>query len=148
MFDTRTRYSREVLKRVREKFEDKVFNTVVRYNVRLRETVDHGVPIGDFDRHAIGQKDYEELSEEVLAGARKVTAPEVDVPSGAAEILRTTEEYIDTMEPVPQSDDESDSEKGIEEAFPYPARSSYSAMIETIASGALPESSEECEDSD
>jgi hypothetical protein len=106
------------------------------------------VPIGDFDRHAIGQKDYEELSEEVLAGVQKVTAAEVDVPSGAAEILRTTEEYIDTMEPVPQSDDESDSEAGSEEAFPYPARSSYSAMIETIASGALPESSEEREDSD
>jgi chromosome partitioning protein len=148
MFDTRTRYSREVLKRVREKFGEKVFNTVVRYNVRLRETVDHGVPIGDFDRHAIGQKDYEELAEEVLAGVRKVTGAETDVSAGAAEILRTTEEYIDTMEPVPQSDDESDSEAEIVEGFPYPARSSYSAMIETIASSDLPESSEESEDSD
>jgi chromosome partitioning protein len=148
MFDTRTRYSREVLKRVREKFGEKVFNTVVRYNVRLRETVDHGVPIGDFDRHAIGQKDYEGLAKEVLAGVRKVTGAETDVSAGAAEILRTTEEYIDTMEPVPQSDDESDSETEIVEGFPYPARSSYSAMIETIASSDLPESSEESEDSD
>jgi hypothetical protein len=148
MFDTRTRYSREVLKKVREKFEDKVFNTVVRYNIRLRETVDHGVPIGDFDKHAIGHKDYEGLSEEVLAGVRKFTAAEVDASSGAAEILRTTEEYIHTMEPVPRSDDESDSEMETVENFPYPARSSYSAMIEKIAGGALPESSDEHEDSD
>lgn len=148
MFDTRTRYSREVLLRVREKFGEKVFNTVVRYNVRLRETVDHGVPIGDFDKHAIGQKDYEELAEEVLAGVRKVTSAEGDVSAGASEILRTTEEYIDTMEPVPQSDDDSDSERGDVGTFPYPARSSYSAMVERIASSDLPESSEESEDSD
>jgi chromosome partitioning protein len=146
MFDTRTRYSREVLRRVREKFEDKVFNTVVRYNVRLRETVDHGLPIGDFDRHAIGQKDYEELSQEVMAGVRKVAADEVKVASGAAEVLRTTEEYIKTMEPVPRSDDDSESEAGIAEAFPFPARSAYSAMIEAIACGTLPGSSEENSD--
>ena len=148
MFDTRTRYSREVLKRVQEKFEDKVFNTVVRYNVRLRETVDHGLPIGDFDKHAIGQKDYEELSEEVMAGVRNATAADAEVSSGAAEILRTTEEYINTMEPVPQSDDDSESETGIVEDFPFPTRSSYAAMIEAIAGGALVESSEEREESD
>jgi chromosome partitioning protein len=147
MFDTRTRYSREVLKRVQEKFEEKVFNTVVRYNVRLRETVDHGVPIGDFDKHAIGHKDYEDLAEEVLTGAAKTSAVEIDNSSAAAEILHTTEQYIETMEPVPLSDDESDSETEVAADFPYPARSSYSAMIEAIAGGALPES-EEREDPD
>jgi len=144
MFDMRTRYSREVLKRVREKFEDKVFNTVVRYNVRLRETVDHGLPIGDFDKHAIGQKDYADLSEEVLAGVRKPAAADVEVSSGAAEILRTAEEYINTLEPVAQSDDDSPSEEAADvENFPYPARSAYSAMIEVMARNASPGSSEE-----
>jgi chromosome partitioning protein len=148
MFDTRTRYSREVLRRVREKFEDKVFHTVVRYNIRLRETVDHGLPIGDFDKHAIGQKDYQELSEEVMAGVRKAAAAEIEVASGAAEILQTAEQYINTMEPVPPSDDDSESETGIVEDSPYPTRSVYSAMIEAIASGALPGSSEDHENSD
>ncbi len=148
MFDARTRYAREVLKRVREVFEDKVFNTVIRYNIRLRETVDHGLPIGDFDKHAIGQKDYEELSEEVMAGERKITAAEVDGGSRAAEISRTTREYINTMEPVPPSDNPSESETANAEDFPYPARSLYSAMIEAIAVGAPPESREEREDSD
>lgn len=138
MFDVRTRYSQEVLKRVREKFEDKVFDTVIRYNVRLRETVDHGLPIGDYDRHAIGQKDYEALAEEVLFGLE-------DSPE-AQEILQTTHEYLDTMEPVPMTEMESEAEIPVEESFPYPARSSYSAMIDAIAVGAMPEWSDESDE--
>jgi chromosome partitioning protein len=144
MFDARTRYSQEVLERVREKFEDKVFDTVIRYNIRLRETVDHGLPIGDYDRHAIGQKDYAALSEEVLGG----TAVGIEASSGAEEVLRTTREYLDTMEPVPMSDVDSESEKEIAESFPYPAQSSYSAMVKAIAGGALPKWSDESEEPD
>ncbi len=143
MFDARTRYSQEVLERVREKFEDKVFKTVIRYNIRLRETVDHGLPVGDYDKHAIGQKDYEALSEEVMGNG---AAAEIEAPSGAEEILRTTKEYLDTMEKAPISDVDSDPEADIAESFPYPAQSSYSAMVNAIA--ALPESSDESEESD
>ncbi len=148
MFDVRTRYSQEVLERVREKFEDKVFNTVIRYNIRLRETVDHGLPIGDYDKHAIGQKDYWALSEEVMAGLQKGTAAEIEASSAAEQILQTTKDYLDKMEPVPMSDADSESEAEIGESFPYPAQSSYSAMITAIAGGALPESSDESEDVD
>ncbi len=135
MFDARTRYSQEVLKRVREKFDDKVYDAVIRYNIRLRETVDHGVPIGDYDRRAIGQKDYEALSEEVLGAAAS---------AGAKEISRTARDYIDTMEPVPASEDEPEAE----ECFPYPAQSAYSAMIKAIAGGAVPEWPDEGEEPD
>jgi chromosome partitioning protein len=148
MFDARTRYSQEVLQRVREKFEDKVFNTVIRYNIRLRETVDHGVPIGDYDKHAIGQKDYEALSVEVMGGMRKATAAEIEASSGAEEILRTTKEYLDTMEPVPKSDVDAESETDTVVSFPYPAQSTYSAMIKAIAGGAMPKWSDESEEPD
>jgi chromosome partitioning protein len=148
MFDARTRYSQEVLQRVREKFEDKVFNTVIRYNIRLRETVDHGLPVGDYDKRSIGQQDDAALSEEVMAGIRKATAAEIEASSGAEQVLRTTREYLDTMEPVPMSDIDSESEKEAVESFPYPARSSYSAMINAIAGGDSPEWSDESEEPD
>jgi len=148
MFDIRTRYSQEVLERVREKFEDKVFNTVIRYNIRLRETVDHGLPIGDYDKHAIGHRDYEALSAEVMAGMRKAAAAEIKTSSGAEEISRTTKEYLDTMEPVPMSDVDSESGAEIVESFPYPAQSPYSAMIRAIAGGAVPEWSDDSEEPD
>jgi len=148
MFDARTRYSQEVLQRVRERFEDKVFDTVVRYNIRLRETVDHGLPVGDYDKHAIGQKDYEALSEEVMSGNKKTTAAEIEPPSRAEEVLRTTKEYFDTMEPLPMSDVDSESEAESEESFPYPVQSSYSAMIKAIAGSPLPKWSDESEEPD
>jgi chromosome partitioning protein len=148
MFDVRTRYSQEVLERVREKFEDKVFDTVIRYNIRLRETVDHGLPVGDYDKHAIGQRDYEALSEEVMGGLQEDTAEEIEASSEAEKILQTTREYLDTMEPVPMSDMELKSETESVASFPYPVRSNYSAMINEIACGTSFNGSEDSEDPD
>jgi chromosome partitioning protein len=146
MFDARTCYSQEALKRVREKFEDKVFNTVIRYNIRLRETVDHGLPVGDYDKHAIGQRDYESLAEEIMGGMQKPATIDIEGSSRAEEILRTSNEYLDTMEPAPMSDADSESEAENVESFPYPAQSSYSAMIKAIANGALSKWSDEGEE--
>ncbi|MBN1568077.1 MAG: ParA family protein [Acidobacteria bacterium] len=144
MFDARTRYSQEVLGRVREKFEDKVFNAVIRYNIRLRETVDHGLPIGDYDKHAIGQKDYEALSEEVMGGKTAAT----EASAGAEEVSRTAREYLDTQEPIPMSDADSGPDTESVESFPYPAQSSYAAMIKAIAGGASPKWSDDSEEPD
>jgi chromosome partitioning protein len=128
MFDFRTRYSRHVLEKVQEKFQDKVFESVIRYNIRLRETVDHGLPVGDYDKHAIGQKDYESLAEEVIASETGAMMQDYDgTPSG---ILEKAEEYLDSVQEnaIPkESYDQS------EEDFPYPPRSTYSAMVEAIA---------------
>jgi chromosome partitioning protein len=132
MYDHRTRYSRQVLDKVREKFKDQVFDTVIRYNIRLRETVDHGLPVGDYDKHAIGQKDYESLAGEVISWIGTLARQE-DASEGPDDIRRTTEEYIDSVHEAPIPDG---SGHDFEEAFPYPAQSSYSAMVEAIATSA------------
>jgi hypothetical protein len=46
------------------------------------------------------------------------------------------------MEPVPMTDVDSESETEIDEGFPYPAQSAYSAMIKAIANGASPKPDE------
>ncbi len=66
MFDNRTKYSRIVLEKVGEEFGENVFRTVIRYNIRLREAVDYGLPIADYDRHSIGYQDYQLLAEEIM----------------------------------------------------------------------------------
>ena len=66
MYDRRTRYSRIVLEKVKAEFGENVFNTVIRYNIRLRETADCGLPVGDYDKNAIGHEDYENLAEEIV----------------------------------------------------------------------------------
>jgi len=69
MFDNRTRYSRYVLEKVKEEFGENVFRTVIRYNIRLRETVDYGLPIVAYDKHSIGHQDYQLLAEEMIQSA-------------------------------------------------------------------------------
>lgn len=139
MYDYRTRYSRHVLEKVREKFKEKVFEAVIRYNIRLRETLDYGLPVGDYDKHAIGQKDYEKLADEVMSSRIAAMAREGDVSRTAHDILRKTEEYIDSMEEPPMPVEPSSEFEGV---FPYPAQSSYSAMIEAIATNLGDPSSE------
>jgi len=133
MYDQRTRYSMQVLDKVREKFKDHVFDTVIRYNIRLRETVDHGLPVGDYDKHAIGQKDYESLAGEVISWADTAATRQEDASDGLPDIRQTTEDYIDSVHEAPLPDG---SGHDFEEAFPYPAQSSYSAMVEAIATNA------------
>jgi hypothetical protein len=54
------------MEKVREEFGENAYKTVIRYNIRLRETVDHGLPIGQYDKRAIGHRDYEGLADEIL----------------------------------------------------------------------------------
>jgi chromosome partitioning protein len=143
MYDHRTRYSRLVLEKVKEEFGGDVFETVIRYNVRLRETVDYGLPIGDYDKNAIGNKDYIDLAEEVIHSGT-VDVQGKDVLDVAHDILHKTEEYIDSaakspihQNPIPDTG-----------FSPHSLRSSYSEMVEVILSesaGSIPEGDDEME---
>jgi len=67
MFDKRTNLSHEVLANIREYFEDKVFDTIIRKNVKLAESPSHGKPIIHYSRGARGSRDYMSLAREVIA---------------------------------------------------------------------------------
>jgi len=97
MYDPRTRYSRRVLEKVKETFGRNVFESAIRYNIRLRETVDHGVPIGDYDKHAIGYQDYEALAEELIRAEAESQHLEQPIVETAREILLNTEDYMDRV---------------------------------------------------
>lgn len=104
MYDHRTRYSKRVMEKVKESFGSNVFETAIRYNIRLRETVDHGLPIGDYDKHAIGYKDYENLAEEVMGAAVKGDCAEQPIVETARDILLNTEEYMDSVKESPKEE--------------------------------------------
>jgi len=113
MFDFRTRYSKQVLEKVKGQFGSGVFKTVIRYNIRLRETVDYGLPISDYDRNAIGCWDYDQLAEEVLAQENAEVSEDEEQPLTAEDILASTSRYMGTVghsesedETAPQQEDE------------------------------------------
>lgn len=49
MFDARTNLSNQVVKEVKNYFEDKVYKTVIPRNVRLSEAPSFGMPISLYD---------------------------------------------------------------------------------------------------
>jgi chromosome partitioning protein len=62
--DLRTIHSREALQQLRERFEDRVFQSVIRSSIRYAESAERGVSIVDY-RPELGA-DYLALAEEVL----------------------------------------------------------------------------------
>jgi len=143
MFDRRTRYSRTVLEKVQAEFGNNVFDTVIRYNIRLRETADLGLPVGDYDKNAIGHMDYENLAEEVIRSGETRTYQNLDTSSAAQVMLQKTEEYIDAASDLPEDEpplSEMDefaqdelNESEMDEFQGYSSQSNYSQMIEAIA---------------
>jgi chromosome partitioning protein len=69
MVERGTRLHQTVADEIRERFGDKVFDTVIYKNVRLSESEVEGKPIILFDRRATGAVNYESLAEEVLTRA-------------------------------------------------------------------------------
>ena len=63
--DLRTIHSREALQQLRERFEDRVFDAVIRSSIRYAESAERGVSILDY-RPELGT-DYVGLADELLA---------------------------------------------------------------------------------
>ena len=90
--DLRTRHSREALAQLRERFGERVFDSIIRQSIRYAESAERGVSILDFapqlgsDYLALGQEVLERVGfpEEAqgVAGMRENAAvPIEEVPS-------------------------------------------------------------------
>lgn len=62
----RTRLSQEVVEALRARYDDRVFRTVIRENVKLAEAPSHAKPITTYDRRSAGAEDFRALAMEVL----------------------------------------------------------------------------------
>jgi chromosome partitioning protein len=67
LYDGRTRHARKTLAEIRELFKDLCFDTVIRHNVKLRESAVRGLPICVYAPSANGSYDYNALAVEVEA---------------------------------------------------------------------------------
>ena len=70
MYDARTNLSNQVVKEVKNYFEDKVYKTVIPRNVRLSEAPSFGMPISIYDPKSKGAKCYEKLTNEIINGQK------------------------------------------------------------------------------
>lgn len=67
MFDSRNRLSHQVMEEIRAHFPDKLYNTIIRRNVRLSESPSYGKPVCLYDDSSTGAQDYRELAKELIA---------------------------------------------------------------------------------
>lgn len=67
MFDSRNRISHQVVEDIRAHFPDKLFQTIVRRNVRLSESPSYGKPICLYDAASTGAQDYRDLAKELIS---------------------------------------------------------------------------------
>ena len=65
-YDSRTNLANQVVKEVKNYFEDKVYKTVIPRNVRLSEAPSYGMPISVYDPKSKGAKCYERLVKEII----------------------------------------------------------------------------------
>ena len=66
MFDPRITLQQQVSDQIKDRFGDKVFDTVIPRNVRLAEAPSYGLPGGVFDPSAKGSKSFVEFAKEMV----------------------------------------------------------------------------------
>ena len=72
MYDTRARTMRRSLAALKDQYAARVLDSVIRFNVDLREAAAMGSPIAEFKPESRGHHDYQALAEEILAGSLHV----------------------------------------------------------------------------
>jgi chromosome partitioning protein len=65
LFDRRTRFARELLVAMQARFGERMFDTVIRTSVRLREAAAHGMPVQVLDPRSSAAGDFRALAQEV-----------------------------------------------------------------------------------
>lgn len=83
--DTRTNLSRDVVDALRKAFGKKVMETVIRENVRVRESWSFAQPITVYDTRSAGAEDYRAAAAEIL----RRESPTVTVTTKAAKAKRS-----------------------------------------------------------
>ena len=67
MYDNRLNLSRQVVTELKEYFDDKVYKSFIKRNVRLGEAPSYGKPILLYDASSTGAQNYMNLVTEILA---------------------------------------------------------------------------------
>ena len=80
MFDRRTRFGREVLIAMHSHFGLGMFETAIRYSVRLKEAAGYGVPVRELDGACRSASDYDAVARECIEYARRALPTESRKP--------------------------------------------------------------------
>ncbi|MHC4438374.1 MAG: AAA family ATPase [Planctomycetota bacterium] len=117
MYDIRTKMAREILADLRGRFGDKMFETIVCFNTKIKEASSFGQPISEYDPASKGRKDFSALAEEILGTQVKQLRSEFvnsladqleSISATADELLEAAKPPVNAAEPVQTGQPEPD----------------------------------------
>ena len=109
MYDIRTKMAREILADLRSRFGDKMLDTIVSFNTKIKEASSFGQPISEYDPASKGRKDFSALAEEILGTQTKQLRNEFvnsladqleSISATADELLQVAKPPVKAIEPV------------------------------------------------
>ena len=71
MYDVRTRMAREIIAELRKHFGDRVLETTINFNAKLKEAASFGQPIHEYDPGSRGASDFDMLARDLLTRTPK-----------------------------------------------------------------------------
>ena len=66
MYDSRTNLSLQVVEKVKDNLQEKIYKTIIPRNIRLAEAPSHGLPINIYDKRSTDAESYRNLAQEVI----------------------------------------------------------------------------------
>jgi chromosome partitioning protein len=66
LYPGRSEFVKEVVEDIRKHLAERVFNTIIRFSVKLAEAASHGLPISEYCKHSAGYEDYQMLANEIM----------------------------------------------------------------------------------
>jgi chromosome partitioning protein len=106
MYDIRTKMAREILAELRNHFSDKMFQTVVTFNTKIKEASSFGQPISEYDPASKGNKDFRSLASEIMSAQSKQQRHDYvnSLASQLESISATAEELLQATKPQEQAE--------------------------------------------
>ena len=101
MYDIRTKMAREILADLRSRFGDKMLDTIVSFNTKIKEASSFGQPISEYDPASKGQKDFSALAEEIMGTNTKQQRSELvnSLADQLESISATADELLEAAKP-------------------------------------------------
>ncbi len=115
MYDIRTKMGREILAELRKHFSERMFQTVVNFNTKLKEAASLGQPISEYDPASKGYADFKSLADELISTDTQMHRAELvdNLQSKLEAISASADELLSSVEHEPAQ--EETSPKDIEE---------------------------------
>lgn len=106
LYTGRSEFPREVVANIRKHLDDKAFDTVIRYSIKLAEAASHGMPICDYCKRCAGFEDYQSLTREILQQESDLSLIEISERTGREDIMRegALDEISFPAAPIPTKD--------------------------------------------